>query len=71
MIIDSANLKCDHCGVVANHHVMFFPEGWSKVGADVHYCPECSPVREGQYGPGMKLIELEKERANATTAESE
>ena len=64
MIIDSANLKCDGCGVVANHHVMFFPEGWAKVGTAVHYCPECRPVRAGQYGPGMKL--LEKEMTNAT-----
>jgi predicted RNA-binding Zn-ribbon protein involved in translation (DUF1610 family) len=28
MIIDSANLRCDGCGLEANHPIMYMPEDW-------------------------------------------
>jgi hypothetical protein len=52
MIIDSANLRCDGCGLEANHHIMYQPEGWSTVVthgiADgvAHYCKMCAEMRD-------------------------
>lgn len=39
MIIDSATVKCDTCGVTANHPVRFWPEGWQTENGH-HYCPK-------------------------------
>lgn len=30
MIIDSVNLKCDNCGIEANHPILELPIGWMR-----------------------------------------
>lgn len=51
MIIDSANMQCDNCGIKANHPVFLMPEGWTadrSVNPVQHFCSVCSTTRSGQ-----------------------
>ena len=54
-LIDSANLQCDGCGVICNHHVMVFPDGWVRDGKESYYCPDCAPY-EALTPEGVMLI---------------
>lgn len=40
MIIDSVNTQCDNCGAIANHHIMFNPDGW-LISTEKQLCPNC------------------------------
>lgn len=57
MIVDSANVKCDKCGVVQNHHFMYYPKGWARYNNNKDYCPTCvkehallTPGQHNEYG---------------------
>lgn len=42
--IDSANMRCDGCGVSANHPIMYMPDGWivdQSVNSVQHFCSIC------------------------------
>lgn len=59
MIIDSANLQCNNCGIVVNHHVMLYPDGWSRFDSNIDYCGTCTETNglvPGQYNKGMHLL---------------
>lgn len=46
-IIDSTNLTCDGCGVTANHHVLYMPEGWIRIhvtGGIRDFCRPCKAM---------------------------
>lgn len=44
-IIDSANMRCNKCGVSANHPIMSMPDGWivdRSTKPVQHFCSICS-----------------------------